>query len=218
MSELPLFPLQTVLFPGMPLYLHIFEDRYKRMIRLCLENRQPFGVVLIRRGVEALGPLAETHPVGCLARIVEVQNMSEGRLNITAAGEERFRILSVHSDITPYLIGEVELEPLVIPERLAFQQAVHRLQPVVARYLQILAESGGSKIELRSFPAEPLAFIYTAAMVLQAPPVVKQELLELAEGLALVERLQALYRRETALLRAMLAFPQTGGEKTFSKN
>jgi Lon protease-like protein len=57
MFELPLFPLNTVLFPGMPLTLHIFEDRYKRMIRTCLKTRQPFGVVLVRHGQEAFGPL-----------------------------------------------------------------------------------------------------------------------------------------------------------------
>ena len=67
MFELPLFPLNIVLFPGMPLSLHIFEDRYKLLIGKCLQERQPFGVVLIKKGIEALGPLAEPHHIGCTA-------------------------------------------------------------------------------------------------------------------------------------------------------
>ena len=86
MFELPLFPLNTVLFPGMPLPLHIFEDRYKQMINNCLEEKEPFGVVLIRNGKEALGPLAQPHSIGCTARIVEVQKLSDGRMNITSVG------------------------------------------------------------------------------------------------------------------------------------
>ena len=62
MIELPLFPLNTVLFPGMPLGLHIFEDRYKLMIGQCVQERRPFGVVLIRSGQEALGPSGGTTP------------------------------------------------------------------------------------------------------------------------------------------------------------
>ena len=59
MLELPLFPLNTVLFPGMPLNLHIFEERYKRMMQACIESSKPFGVVLIKQGLEAHGPLAD---------------------------------------------------------------------------------------------------------------------------------------------------------------
>ena len=79
MFELPLFPLNTVLFPGMPLTLHIFEDRYKLMIGKCIQERQPFGVVLIRRGLEALGPVADTHSVGCMAFIRQVERLEQGR-------------------------------------------------------------------------------------------------------------------------------------------
>ena len=95
MLDLPLFPLNTVLFPGMPLSLHIFEDRYKRMIGECIDSGNPFGVVLIKRGQEANGPLAEPHEIGCTARIIEVEPLSEGRMNIVVLGQKRFRILFV---------------------------------------------------------------------------------------------------------------------------
>ena len=68
MITLPLFPLNTVLFPGIPVHLHIFEERYKEMISQCLEARVPFGVVLIKSGPEALGPAAAGggYVPGCL--------------------------------------------------------------------------------------------------------------------------------------------------------
>jgi len=87
----------------MPLPLHIFEDRYKQMIGECLEGDRLFGVVLIRNGSEALGPLAEPHTVGCTARIMEAQPLEEGRMQITTIGERRFRIHSLNYNL-PYLV------------------------------------------------------------------------------------------------------------------
>ncbi len=105
--ELPLFPLNTVLFPGATLPLHIFEERYKLLIGHCLERHQPFGVVLIRSGSE-VGEAAQPFDVGTTARVVHVQKLPEGRLNVISVGDQRFRILQVlHQD--PYLVGEVEL-------------------------------------------------------------------------------------------------------------
>ena len=69
--ELPLFPLNTVLFPGATLPLHIFEDRYKEMISQCIEEHRPFGVLLIRKGREA-GDLAEPFEIGTTAHIARV--------------------------------------------------------------------------------------------------------------------------------------------------
>ena len=81
--ELPLFPLNTVLFPGMPLPLHVFEERYKEMVQVCLDEQRPFGVVLIRSGVAEGGPLADPYDVGCVAEIIEVQKLEDNiKLNI----------------------------------------------------------------------------------------------------------------------------------------
>ncbi|MBI1884783.1 MAG: LON peptidase substrate-binding domain-containing protein [Chloroflexi bacterium] len=104
--ELPLFPLNTVLFPGAAIPLHVFEERYKLLTKRCLENNEPFGVALIRSGEEAGGP-ADPFPIGTTARIVRVQQAEEGRLNLIAVGGQRFRIQSlVHKE--PYLVGEVD--------------------------------------------------------------------------------------------------------------
>ncbi len=107
MFELPLFPLHTVLFPGTPIHLHIFEDRYKQMINLCLDKHRPFGIVLIREGMEALGPLAEPYRIGCTAHIVHIQRLEQDRMNIVAIGQERFEIQSLDFLAIPYLAGLV---------------------------------------------------------------------------------------------------------------
>ena len=100
---LPLFPLQVVLFPGMSLPLHIFEPRYKQMIRHCLEQKQEFGVVLAREeGVAG---------VGCSADILKVvKQYEDGRMDILTVGQSRFRLLQVFEDL-PYFQGKVELLP-----------------------------------------------------------------------------------------------------------
>ena len=105
--ELSLFPLNSVLFPGTTLPLHIFEERYKLMIGRCLESKSPIGVLLIRSGNE-VGKVAEPFEMGTTARIVRVQHLEEGRMNLVCLGEQRFR-LSRNVSETPYLVGEVEL-------------------------------------------------------------------------------------------------------------
>ncbi len=104
--ELPLFPLNSVLFPGASLPLHIFEERYKQMINKCLETRSPFGVLLIRSGSEVGAP-AEPFQVGTTADIVHVQRLQEGRLNLVCVGGQRFRVVRTVGD-QPYVTAEVE--------------------------------------------------------------------------------------------------------------
>ena len=88
--ELPLFPLNTVLFPGGPLPLRIFEPRYVDMVKRSLRDQAPFGVVLIREG-EEVGP-ADFHDIGTLARIVDFDTLPDGLLGLTCVGEQRFRV------------------------------------------------------------------------------------------------------------------------------
>jgi Lon protease-like protein len=105
--KLSLFPLNSVLFPGTTLPIHIFEERYKLMIGRCLESNSPFGVLLIRSGNE-VGEVAEPYEMGTTARIVRVQHLDEGRMNLVCLGEQRFRLSHSVSE-TPYRVGEVEL-------------------------------------------------------------------------------------------------------------
>ena len=116
--KVPLFPLSTVLYPGGPLPLRIFEPRYLDMISECLKSDAPFGVLLIKSGSET-GP-AKTYDVGTLARIVDWYKGSDGLLGITAIGEQRFRVKSVERRPDGLNVGEIELlEPenqLFLPE------------------------------------------------------------------------------------------------------
>ncbi|NNC57380.1 MAG: peptidase S16, partial [Woeseiaceae bacterium] len=108
--EIPLFPLRTVLFPGGPLPLRIFESRYIDMISRCMKDESPFGVVLIREGQED-GP-ATTYEVGTLATITDWYQGSDGLLGVTAAGAQRFRLLSGRQQADGLNIGKVEvIEP-----------------------------------------------------------------------------------------------------------
>lgn len=203
MVELPLFPLNTVLFPGMPLMLHIFEDRYKQMISYCLEEELPFGVVLIRDGKEALGPLAEPHSIGCTARIVEVQKLSEGRMNLTSVGERRFRIISLDYD-SAYLIGKVTYYPFNEGDPGQLLQAAGNLAPKVRQYMQILNEVEGLELDPDNLPKDPLILAHLSAVLLQIPAEVKQDLLTSASAFDLLDKSNQVYRREIAFLRAMV--------------
>jgi Lon protease-like protein len=111
--EIPLFPLNTVLFPGGPLPLRVFEPRYLDMISRCLKHDTPFGVLLIKEGREA-GP-ATTQEVGTLATVVDWYQGSDGLLGITALGSDRFRLLAADRQHDGLYFGTVELLPALPP-------------------------------------------------------------------------------------------------------
>lgn len=104
--DIPLFPLRTVLFPGGPLPLRIFESRYIDMISRCMKSDSPFGVLLIREGEE--GGMATTYEVGTLATITDWYQGSDGLLGVTAAGGQRFRLLSGRQQADGLNIGTIE--------------------------------------------------------------------------------------------------------------
>lgn len=213
MYELPLFPLNTVLFPGMPLSLHIFEERYKIMLQRVMQTNQTFGVNLIRIGSEALGPLPQPHMVGCTARVVAVEPLDDGHLNLTVVGDERYRIVQVSSS-QDYLTGFVETLPLETPLSLEIVKGSQLLRAQLVKYLAVLTSHAQgtelndaeqnldlSKLEL---PDDPLLLIYLASALLQVPPQEKQALLEAESAAILLENAQRLYRRELAILPSML--------------
>jgi Lon protease-like protein len=217
MFEIPLFPLNTVLFPGMPLPLRIFEDRYKRMIRLCLEKSQSFGVVLIRQGSEALGPLAEPYEIGCTARIIEVQPLAEGQMNIITLGENRFRIVSTYSR-DGYLVGKVELFPLEEASSNEMTSHAQRLLPWVKQYMQILSEASKTDLEPEKLPADPVVLAYLAAVLVQIPPEQKQALLAEQRAIDLLGNMERIYRREVAMLQAIMDHGPRQDPGPFSTN
>lgn len=174
--ELPLFPLNTVLFPSGTLPLHIFEERYKVMMAHCLERQSRFGVVLIKSGREVGGP-AMPHDVGTVARIARVQRLPDGRLNLVAVGEERFRIVTFLED-EPYMRAQVEL---IDETETGGPVSEERAAEVVGLYVDYyhLALTLSDQWQLRvGVPQRPLALADFIATRLDVDPQLKQQLLE----------------------------------------
>ncbi len=141
-TTIPLFPLRSVLCPGVALPLHIFEDRYRLMVSRCLQRGEPFGVVLIREGRE-VGPLSGSiAAIGTTAAIRQAGRYPDGRYEILTVGQQRFHLESVDADSEPYLVGHVSfLEEPIGPEQEARQQAEQVGQRFL-KYLQLLQPVG----------------------------------------------------------------------------
>ncbi len=105
--EIPLFPLHTVLCPGIALPLHVFEPRYRLLTERCVEQRRPFGIVLIREGREVGGDEVAIAGVGTLAEIREVTRLPDGRYDLLVVGTGRFVIERVDAEREPYLVADV---------------------------------------------------------------------------------------------------------------
>ena len=197
--DLRLFPLNTVLFPGMRMPLHIFEDRYKLMIRECIEEDAPFGVALIKSGEEA-GGSAVPHDVGCTARIIQVEYLDDGRMNIFTMGGQRFRLVSINTT-QPYLRGEVALlEPATAAD--GAYAAMPRARQMFDDYLKTYFAIGDQWVRQVFLPDDPGdAADYIAARC-DVPPEAKQQWLEELDP-------EARLRRELALIQE--ALPQMHG-------
>ena len=182
--------------------LHIFEERYKRMIRDCMAADEDFGVALIRKGAEVGGP-ATPFEVGTTARLVEIQRLDSGRMNILAVGRRRFRILRLYYD-RPYLSGDVEFIPLRGGRSDEAMALADRVRPQVARYLELLARTTGINLGIQDLPSDPTWLAYMTAIALQIPYREKQELLAAGDVVQLLSIEAELLRREEALLRFMI--------------
>lgn len=225
MSSLPLFPLNTVLFPGQLLPLRIFEERYCQMIDECLQTGTPFGVVLMRdgdrHGGEEGDQAAAPYPVGTTAHIVQAERLADGRLNIVCVGNARFRIQHTHHD-RPYLRGEVDLWPWQPLDDAAQHSPLQIVRAQLRRYIDLLIKITQSEVEVE-LPEEAAALANLAASVLQISAVEKQTLLATASIGELLDRIAALLQHELRDLRIMYAAraprPRTAGDSgLFSLN
>jgi Lon protease-like protein len=201
--NMPLFPLNVVLFPGMMLPLHIFEPRYREMVARCLEEKIPFGVVLIQEG-EEVGTAARPHLVGTAARIMRAEHLEDGRYNITTVGTQRFRILELdHSH--SYLSAKVTHFPAVNGNTRAAVEMAHRVRPKVVEYVELLSKASETDLKLDRLPEDPLTLAYLVAIALQINNTTKQELLELPGVPEMLDKERSILTLETMLLRYMVA-------------
>jgi Lon protease-like protein len=234
--ELPLFPLNTVLCPGIALPLHVFEDRYRAMVRHCLESSSPFGVVLIRQGREVGTGAISFTGIGTIAEIRDAGAYDDGRYDLLIVGTRRFEIRRVLSGRRPYLVAEVE----VLPEQVGNDETAHRLAMTATRrfvkYLELLQPRSGEtadEIDVRvevetsdddedapaedapegapatrrvAIPDDPTILSYLLAGILQVEAPRRQALLEADTTEQRLRSLLALIDRENLLLGRRLRF------------
>ncbi|MFL6210015.1 MAG: LON peptidase substrate-binding domain-containing protein [Pyrinomonadaceae bacterium] len=192
--ELPLFPLPLVLFPGVPLPLHIFEPRYRRLLADVRAGNSLFGLPHFDAdsGMTARPPVGH---VGCIAEVVEVQTLEDGRANVLTVGLVRYRLDAYVDTGDPYLVGRVtcfEDEPEDEAHLAARAEQVSDLFTRIARAVRIINDDRTGLPDLPSTDPERLSFLVAAAMELDLD--VKQELLELrsaAERLARIGEMLA---------------------------
>jgi Lon protease-like protein len=206
---LPLFPLGAVLYPGMLLPLHIFEERYRQLVRDLREEAEPrrFGVIAIRKGRETgIDGVHSLYEIGCTATLRRVDEHEDGRFDIVTVGTQRFRLLALDRT-RPYLRGEVELLAEEPVDPAVAGPAVRVIQAAFREYLDALTEWGGATVRLEDLPDEPalLSFIVAAAMIIDLPE--RQALLAESGTLRRLARLRALLSRETAMLRTTTSRP-----------
>lgn len=226
-ETIPLFPLGTVLFPGTLLPLHIFEERYRELVRMLVTREQgaagqsaesglrEFGVVAIRQGWE-VGPDAvdALHEVGCTAELRKVTKHPDGRYDIVTVGGRRFQLLGVDSGSHPYLLGTVDWlagdEPDLDPTgsgSAAARILAGAVGPLFEKYVAAAATAGGGRVEPPELPTDPTVLSYLVASVTLLTLEDRQTLLELPSTL---QRLQAEVRmltQETTMLRTLRVVP-----------
>ncbi len=208
--RLPLFPLGSVLFPGLVLPLHVFEERYRLLVRELLalpEDERRFGVIAIRQGREVgADGVHALYDVGCVAHLRRAEPYDDGRFDIVTTGTARFRLDEL-DDSGPYLRGEVEVLPDELgdaPEAPLLDRAV---RAAFADYLQALSEASGDEIELPELPDSPLVLGFLVAATTALDLDERQRLLGLEDGVTRLRAELALLRREATLLRHLSAAP-----------
>jgi uncharacterized protein len=207
-AALPLFPLGTVLFPGLVLPLHVFEERYRALVRhlMGLPDGTPreFGVVAIRQGWEVEQQTSLTlHDVGCSAQVRQVTEHPDGRFDLTTVGHRRFAIRKVHEDREPYLVADVDwlAEPMAAPAEL--DRLVPTVLDLFQRYLRLIRPTQlGEQV-----PEDPVVLSHVIAATAQLSVSERQALLAAGDPAARLRAERALLRREVGLLGRVRAVP-----------
>jgi uncharacterized protein len=210
MSEmLPLFPLGAVLYPGMLLPLHIFEERYRQLVRDLLEQPEPrrFGVIAIRKGRETgVDGVHSLYEIGCTATLRRVDQYEDGRFDLVTVGTQRFRLLALDQTL-PYLQGDIDPLGDDVVDLAAAEPLARAVQVAFRAYLDALTEWGGATVKVEDLPDEPvlLSFLVAASVVIDLPE--RQSLLAESDTVRRLNAERALLSRETGMLRTTTSRP-----------
>jgi uncharacterized protein len=234
---LPLFPLGTVLFPGMVLPLHIFEERYRQLVEDLLDGPEPrrFGVVAIREGHEVgVDAVTSLYEVGCVAEVRDVERHEDGGFDLVTVGTERFRLGELDRSL-PYLRAEIEVLPddagvgplgsggeagadsvveagaasAAGAESVAAAEAfaVRAVQVAFRDYLDALVQEGGATVRIESLPDEAVLLSYVVAASMIIDLPERQSLLASPDALSRLMAERGLLTSESAMLRATTSRP-----------
>ena len=173
LTRLALFPLTLVLFPGMELPLHIFEERYKDMIGECLEQDVPFGVVLIKEGLEVGAP-ADPERIGTSTRILRSEILDQGRMNIVTKGERRFEIEEIIQRV-PHVVGRVRF--LVELEGEGCAELIPQINDEYINLVKNLTALTGGYTSRVEIPEDPIELSYAIAGNLNLEPHLRHSLM-----------------------------------------
>jgi uncharacterized protein len=206
--NVPVFPLNAVLFPSMPLRLHVFEERYRTMIEDLRRGDNRFCAALIRDGVEVGGD-AEPCEIACLAEIVQLEPLPDGRFFLLAVGVERVRILSIDRGGRPYLTGSLEMWPDESAN--ADPALVATASRLFTQYMDYIRKLVGGEHEKIPVPAEPDLLSHLLAMTVHSEPAVRQRLLELPGSEQRLKTEVEMLHAEIPILRALANSPEPPG-------
>lgn len=179
-THMSIFPLNTVLYPGMALPLHIFEERYISMIGECLSKKRPFGVVLIRKGEEVGGP-AKVHTIGTVAEIERSEQFDDGRYGLLCVGGSRFRIEEITQE-RPFMKARVEMLPELTGQESEQEttELANSLRRELASFERLSAQIDPEWEKPTAVPPmEPSGLAYSVAAVIPMRRGDKQRLLSM---------------------------------------
>jgi hypothetical protein len=208
-QTLPLFPLGTVLFPGLVLPLRIFEERYRQLVRDLLDGPEPrhFGVIAIRKGRETgVDGISALYEIGCTATLRQITEYEDGRYDVVTVGTQRFALTGLdHSQ--PYLTGHVDLLDEDTGDESAAVLAARGVQRAFGAYVDALARRGGTQVGVPDLPDEPAALSYLVAASMIVEVSERQALLAEPDALHRLTAERALLARQTSMLRSLTSTP-----------
>jgi Lon protease-like protein len=228
-ETIPLFPLQTVLLPGTPLPLHIFEPRYRQLTVDLMTGTVPdkrFGVIALAPSQELeVTTCDQLQPVGCAALLRQAKRLPDGRFDIVSMGEQRFKLLAVDAGSAPYLLGAIEWvpdTPAVIPGQRDVADTISSLarmaRAAYRRYCQAAWQQGDWDEPAEDIEIDALSHLLAGDCLL--PLEDRQRLLEETRPLHRLRLVGRMLNREAGILAALRAVPAPPTElrKHASKN
>ena len=210
MPTVPLFPLRTVLVPGLVLPLHIFEPRYRLMVRMVAdapEDERGFGIVALRPGCSEADGRPGLYDIGTMARITRVDELPDGRFDVITVGARRFSIDSLDDEM-PFTRAQVTLHPEPVGEAGAAVSLAEEAVTLLKTYREVISTWGVIGMsEIDNLPDDPvvLSYLIAAAIVTDLPQ--RQALLGIEDAEQRLEAVCEVLRREIEVMCALPSMP-----------